>query len=89
MIARVVPGDDRQDPPAAVGGAPIGPILSIDHAIAIAPEQLTRPKLGRIPEMPQCADGQMIEPRVSEPSVKADKAAAVIAPEPLEDPHVQ
>jgi hypothetical protein len=67
----------------------IGPILSMDHAMAIAPYRLTRPKLGRIPEMPQCVDGQMIDPRVSEPSVKAANAADVIAPEPLEEPHVQ
>ena len=67
----------------------IGPILSIDQAIAIAPRRLTRPKLGRIPEMPQCADGQMMDPRVSDPSVNAANAAAVIAPEPLEEPQVQ
>ena len=55
----------------------------------MAPCRLTRPKLGLIPEIPQCDDGQMIDPRVSEPSVNAASAAAVIAPEPLDEPQVQ
>src|SRR5579862_8035047 len=41
----------------------IGPSLSIDQASAIAPQRLTRPKLGRIPEMPHQDVGQMMEPR--------------------------
>src|SRR5271170_2813219 len=67
----------------------IGPSLSIVHAIAIAPCRLTRPKLGRIPEIPHHDIGQIIEPRVSEPIAQGASAADTIAPEPLDDPHVQ
>src|SRR5947208_15264481 len=67
----------------------IGPSLSIVHAMAMAPKRLTRPKLGRIPEMPHQAEGQRIDPRVSEPSAHGARPAATIAPEPLDEPHVQ
>jgi hypothetical protein len=59
------------------------------QAIAIAPCRLTRPKLGRMPLMPHCADGHRIEPRVSEPRAHGASAAATTAPDPLDDPHVQ
>ena len=39
--------------------------------------------------MPQCVDGQMMEPRVSDPSVNGASAAEVMAPDPLDEPHVQ
>src|SRR5271170_3123951 len=67
----------------------IGPSLSIVHAIAIAPCRLTRPKLGRIPEIPHHDEGRIIEPRVSEPIAQGAIAEATIAPEPLDDPQVQ
>jgi hypothetical protein len=67
----------------------IGPSLSIVHAIAIAPCRLTRPKLGRIPEIPHHDEGQIIEPRVSDPIAHGAIADATIAPDPLDDPHVQ
>src|SRR5271170_4184019 len=67
----------------------IGPSLSIVHAIAIAPCRLTRPKLGRIPEIPHHDVGHIIEPRVSDPIAQGARAADTIAPEPLDDPHVQ
>ena len=55
----------------------------------MAPCRLTRPKLGRIPETPHHAVGQMMDPRVSEPIEKAARPAATTAPEPLEEPQVQ
>ena len=48
-----------------------------------------RPKLGRKPDTPHHAAGQMIEPLVSEPSAHGASAAATTAPEPLEEPQVQ
>src|SRR5690348_7720474 len=67
----------------------MGPILSMDQAMVMTPRRLTRPKLGRIPEMPHQLVGQMIEPRVSDPKAKAASAADTMAPEPLEEPQVQ
>src|SRR5450631_1537291 len=67
----------------------MGPSLSIDQAIVIAPYRLTRPKLGRIPEIPHHVVGQIIEPRVSEPIAQVASAAETIAPDPLEEPQVQ
>jgi hypothetical protein len=63
--------------------------LSIDHAIAIAPCRLTRPKLGRIAEIPHHAPGQIVDPRVSDPIAHGASAAETTAPDPLDDPHVQ
>src|SRR5271170_5094323 len=67
----------------------IGQSLSIDHAIAIAPYRLTRPKLGRSAAIPHHAPGQIVEPRVSEPSAHGASAAETTAPDPLDEPHVQ
>src|SRR3954463_16113004 len=39
--------------------------------------------------MPQNADGQMIDPHVSVPIANAASALETIAPDPLDDPHVQ
>src|ERR1017187_7895842 len=39
--------------------------------------------------MPHQAVGQMIDPLVSEPIANGASPAATIAPEPLEEPHVQ
>src|SRR6185437_1742061 len=67
----------------------MGPSLSMDHAIAIAPCVLTRPNVGRIPEMPHQVVGQMMEPRVSLPMAQGTIPAETTAPEPLEEPQVQ
>src|SRR5580698_155781 len=67
----------------------MGPSLSMVHAMDMAPWRLTRPKLGRMPEMPHHEVGQMMEPRVSDPMAHGARPAATIAPEPLEDPQVQ
>ena len=56
---------------------------------AIAPDRPTRPNVGRSPDTPQYADGQTIEPHVSVPIANAASPAATIAPEPLDEPHVQ
>ena len=45
--------------------------------------------MGRIPEMPQKAEGQMIEPQVSEPRANPTRPAATAAPEPEDDPQLQ
>src|SRR5579862_9810210 len=66
-----------------------GQSLSVVQAIAIAPERVTRPKLGRIPAMPHHAPGQIVEPRVSDPIAHGASAAETTAPDPLEEPHVQ
>src|SRR6266550_4054676 len=55
----------------------------------MAPQRLTRPKVGRRPVLPQKLAGQRIEPQVSVPMANAARPAATIAPEPLELPHVQ
>ena len=39
--------------------------------------------------MPQYAEGQMIEPQVSEPMANAASPAETMAPEPDEEPHDQ
>ena len=57
----------------------------MDQAMAMAPYLLTRPKLGRMPEMPHQDVGQMIEPRVSEPRAQGASPAATMAPDPLEE----
>ena len=67
----------------------MGPSLSIDQAIAMAPYRLTRPKLGRMPEMPHQVVGQMMEPRVSLPMAHGAMPAETTAPDPLEEPQVQ
>src|SRR5438270_5339463 len=79
---------ERMEPQSSAVRA-IGPSLSMVHAIAIAPCLLTRPKLGRIPETPHQDDGQIMEPRVSDPSAHAANPAATTAPDPLDEPHVQ
>src|SRR5579863_6913339 len=79
---------DRISPQSSAVRA-MGPSLSMDHAIAMAPYRLTRPKLGRNPEKPQHAVGQMMDPRVSDPMEKAARTAATTAAEPLDYPQVQ
>jgi hypothetical protein len=43
---------------------------------AIAPKRLTRPKVGRIPVVPQRDDGETIEPSVSLPIAKPTQPAS-------------
>jgi hypothetical protein len=42
-----------------------------------------------MPAIPHDAAGQMIDPLVSDPRAQGASAAATIAPDPLDDPHVQ
>jgi hypothetical protein len=67
----------------------MGPSLSIVQERAIAPWRESRPKVGRIPVMPQKAEGQMIEPQVSEPSANPRSPAPTAEPEPEDDPQLQ
>ena len=67
----------------------IGPTLSSDPTSSIAPNRLTSPKVGRRPVTPQNAEGDPIDPPVSEPSANGTRPAATAAPEPLEDPAAQ
>src|SRR5690348_8992326 len=46
----------------------------------------TRPTVGRRPTNPLACEGEMIEPEVSVPTTSIDKAAALAAPEPDDDP---
>ena len=46
-----------------------------------------RPTVGLIPTRPQIAEGQMIEPSVSEPIPTVANVAAIAAPVPELDPH--
>src|SRR5207248_6595416 len=64
----------------------IGPSLSMLQESAIAPVRGTRPKVGRKPVVPQRVEGEEIEPRVSEPILKATQPAAVAEPGPAEEP---
>src|SRR5258708_4856809 len=67
----------------------MGPSLSIDHAMVIAPYRLTRPKLGRKPETPHQVVGHMMDPRVSDPMAHGARPADTTAPDPLDEPQVQ
>jgi hypothetical protein len=55
----------------------------------MAPVRGTRPYVGRSPETPQNAEGQTIEPHVSEAIAKPTRPAAVAEADPDEEPHVQ
>src|SRR5580693_5041549 len=64
----------------------IGPSLSMVQESAIAPVRGTKPKVGRRPVQPQRVDGEEIEPRVSEPMLKATHPAAVAEAGPADEP---
>src|SRR5262249_34799751 len=66
-----------------------GPSLSSEGARDMAPKRETRPNVGRSPVMPQKAEGQTIEPQVSEARAKAASPAATMAAEPDDEPQVQ
>src|SRR5215469_7638599 len=64
----------------------MGPSLSMVQERAMAPVRGTRPKVGRRPVVPQRAEGEEIDPSVSEPMAKATHPAAVADAEPAEEP---
>src|SRR2546430_11398990 len=64
----------------------MGPSLSMLQERAIAPVRGMNPKLGRKPVVPQRVEGEEIEPRVSEPMLKATHPAAVAEAGPAEEP---
>ena len=52
----------------------------------MAPRRETRPKVGRMPVVPQRFEGETIEPSVSVPMEKPTNPAAVADAEPAEEP---
>src|SRR5437868_3216136 len=64
----------------------MGPSLSMLQERAMAPVRGTSPKVGRRPVVPQRVDGDEMEPRVSDPMLKATQPAAVAEPGPADDP---
>jgi len=66
-----------------------GPIVSKDIAKSRSPYLETAPCVGFNPTTPQCDAGFLIEPPVSEPSVKSLRSAAIAAAGPeLEPPGI-
>ena len=65
----------------------IGPAVSWLCEIGMMPARLTSPTVGLMPTMPQCDDGQTIEPSVSVPIAAAQRLAAAATPEPELEPH--
>src|SRR5215203_2258908 len=63
----------------------IGPAVSGSAVIGITPYRLIRPMVGRMPTSMLALEGLMIDPPVSEPTLPAQKFAAVPTPE-LEPP---
>src|SRR5947207_8587258 len=53
---------------------------------AMAPVRGMNPKVGRRPVVPQRVEGEEIEPKVSEPMLKATQPAAVAEAGPAEEP---
>src|SRR5437899_10274838 len=64
----------------------MGPILSMDHASAIQPWRLTRPKVGRRPVAPHRVDGLTMLPSVSLPRLNPTSPATVAAAGPALEP---
>src|SRR5256885_732235 len=64
----------------------MGPSLSMLQERAIAPVRGMNPKLGRRPVVPQRVEGEEMEPKVSEPMLKATHPAAVAEAGPADDP---
>src|SRR5438105_1848192 len=64
----------------------IGPSLSMLHARVMQPYRLTRPKVGRSPDVPQTRQGVTMLPSVSLPSAKPTSPAAVALAEPADEP---
>src|SRR6266851_5067238 len=64
----------------------MGPTLSMLQARVMQPWRLTRPKVGRRPEVPQTRQGETMLPRVSLPRAKPTSPAAVALAEPADEP---
>src|SRR6516162_8879549 len=64
----------------------IGPSLSMLHESAIAPVRGTSPNVGRNPVHPHRAEGDEIDPSVSDPMLNATHPAAVADDGPADDP---
>src|SRR5207237_1108886 len=64
----------------------MGPTLSSVQLKAIAPYRLTRPYVGRSPTTAFVAAGEMIEPRVSVPTLNPTRPAAVAEAGPADEP---
>lgn len=63
-------------------------MVSCLEEMRMTPERLVRPTVGLIPTTEFMADGHMIEPSVSVPSVTVAKSAAAAIAEPLLDEQV-
>ena len=66
----------------------MGPILSIDQPKVMHPNRLTRPKLGRNPQVLHTRVGETMLPRVSEPMAKPHRPATTAHALPAEDPEL-
>ncbi len=55
--------------------------------IGIIPERLNKPTVGLMPTRPLAEEGQVIDPFVSVPMVKAAMFADAAAPDPALEPH--
>ena len=64
----------------------MGPSLSMLQERAMAPVRGINPKVGRRPVVPQRVQGEEMEPKVSEPILKAMHPAAVAEAGPAEEP---
>ena len=71
--------------PASAELRHIGPMWSSDAASSKQPKRETRPQVGFNPVTPFAAEGNRIDPPVSEPSEPKHRPAAVATPEPLDD----
>ena len=64
----------------------MGPSLSMVQESAMAPVRGTIPNVGRNPVVPQRAEGEEIDPSVSDPIANPMHPAAVAEVEPAEEP---
>ena len=71
--------------PASMALRAMVPTWSSDAASSAAPWRLTRPHVGFSPVRPFAADGQRIDPPVSEASEPYAMPAATATPEPLDE----
>ena len=64
------------------------PTVSCLGVMGMTPDRLVNPTEGLIPTAELNADGQIIDPEVSVPSVTAAMFAAAATADPVLDPHV-
>src|SRR5438067_30158 len=64
----------------------MGPILSMLQARVMQPCRLTRPKVGRSPDVPHTRQGEMMLPSVSLPTAEPTSPAAVALADPADEP---